>query len=121
MSLLPHVRMQCKEEMRFMSQDKQCPTILLPDDPATSDELGGAHQRVTKAISQLIKSESGGITVGLEGKWGSGKSTVVKLLENELPSSDRNRYSIFYFDAWAHEGDPLRLLNYSFSESSFSS
>jgi hypothetical protein len=87
-----------------MENDK-CPTVFLEDQPSNVDILGGAHERLTDAIVQLIKMEKGGITIGIEGTWGSGKSTVIKLLSKKI---ENESIHICYFDAWAHEGDPLR-------------
>jgi len=44
--------------------------------------------------------------VGLEGGWGAGKTTVVNLLTDLLQR--QSDLSVFRFDAWAHQGDPLR-------------
>ena len=80
----------------------------LPDQASVSDELGGGHQRIADAISDFIQNEKneGGITIGLEGRWGAGKSTIIELLKEKCPD---NCY-IFIFDAWAHENDPLRRI-----------
>ncbi|MEA2711337.1 MAG: hypothetical protein QOF78_3938, partial [Phycisphaerales bacterium] len=77
---------------------------LLDDLPATTDAFGG-HLRVSEAIWQLVDRESGGKAIALEGSWGSGKSTIVQMLRNRMESAGN---SVFVFDAWAHEGDPLR-------------
>ncbi|MFZ7133369.1 MAG: P-loop NTPase fold protein [Eubacteriales bacterium] len=89
-----------------------CPTYLIEDSPAEEDLLSpdelGPHKRVSKAVVDLIRSdEPGGKMIGLEGSWGSGKSTVVTLLQRQLEPD--NNIGILTFDAWAHEGDPLRL------------
>ena len=42
--------------------------------------------------------------IGLEGKWGSGKSNVIELLQNELS----NKYYFFCFDAWGNQEDLQR-------------
>ena len=42
--------------------------------------------------------------IGLEGKWGSGKSNVIKMLEEELKDS----YTFFCFDAWGNQEDLQR-------------
>ncbi len=76
-------------------------TKLIRDSPASSDSFG-SHDRVANAISHMINNEEGGIAIALEGTWGSGKSTVVKLLDSQTTDN------LFIFDAWAHEGDPLR-------------
>ncbi len=85
-----------------MSTEKDCITKLLNDDPAVHDNFG-PHEKVAAAILELICKEEGGKSIGLTGSWGSGKSTVVKLLEQKLP----DKTEMFIFDAWAHEGDPL--------------
>ncbi len=82
-----------------------CPTHLIPDAPADEDAFG-PHSRVANAIADLVRSERGGKTIGLEGGWGSGKSTVVNLLRSELESEPN--IAVAVFDAWAHQGDPLR-------------
>jgi|GEM_PF-2473669 len=96
-----------------MTEVNECPTKLIEDVPATNDGLAcngdiQPHQRVANTIAELIKSpnESGGKMIGLEGGWGSGKTSVVRMLTKAL-ENDGDR-SVFIFDAWAHEGDPLR-------------
>lgn len=44
--------------------------------------------------------------IGLEGKWGSGKSNVIKLLEVEL--NKKGAYTFFQFDAWGNQEDLQR-------------
>ncbi len=41
------------------------------------------------------------ITVGLYGDWGSGKSSVLKIIENQL--KDDNDVIVIYFDGWTFE------------------
>lgn len=85
-----------------------CRTVLIEDVPASDDAFGpeGPHNRVARAIAELIRSESGGKVVGLEGSWGSGKSTVVNLVRRHFANDQQ--VAVQVFDAWAHEGDPLR-------------
>lgn len=87
-----------------------CDTRLLPDLPADDDAFG-SHLRVAKAMIELVLQESGGRAVALTGSWGSGKSTVVKLLGRGLKNAAADggtHATVFTFDAWAHRGDPLR-------------
>lgn len=86
-----------------MNVSKACRTILLPDSPAQTDAFG-SHERLASAIAELISSDTGGKSIALTGSWGSGKSTVITLLKSKLEAYAR----VFVFDAWAHEGDPLR-------------
>ncbi|RLB33490.1 MAG: hypothetical protein DRH12_18340, partial [Deltaproteobacteria bacterium] len=66
-------------EEKEQKQEKECPTHLLSDLPASEDAFGG-HARVARAIAKLLEEEEGGKAIALIGTWGSGKSTVVKIL-----------------------------------------
>jgi hypothetical protein len=100
-----------------------CSTKLIPDVPLEEGSLDNEnpHRRLARAIADLIRSEDGGISVGLEGSWGAGKTSVVRLLQKELGSrgelvapgcpgqgTGEMEFTLINFDAWAHEGDPLR-------------
>ena len=82
-----------------------CRTVLLDDSPTTEDSF--RHSTIAEAIAQLILDENGGRAIALTGAWGSGKSTVVRLLDEKLKESGR-QVRLVTFDAWAHQGDPLR-------------
>jgi len=85
----------------------QCRTVTLTDEPEESDAFSGPHQRIANALAGLIQpADARGISIGVEGSWGSGKSTVARLLTRKL-EGDENVATVS-FDAWAHEGDPLR-------------
>jgi KAP family P-loop domain len=116
-SMLDH----CGDEPSVTSK---CPTNVISDDPALNDyfDSNKAYQRVVDAILDLIRSdpEAGGISIGLEGQWGTGKTTIINLLRKKIDetreigegdSTKRTKGNeiLIMFDAWAHEGDPLRL------------
>jgi hypothetical protein len=83
---------------------KGCPTNLLQDRPSAEDIFGGSHERVSSAMGDLIESEQIGRPIALTGPWGSGKSSILHMLQKRLTKTA----DVFIFDAWAHEGDPLR-------------
>ena len=73
---------------------------------------GKSHQDTAKAIKNIITREDDSCNViGIDGGWGSGKSNLVKLIENEIYSKDnpeRLKYRFFTYDAWGHQEDLQR-------------
>ena len=62
---------------------------------------------MAKAIARAIKENPTIKVVGLLGKWGSGKSTIIKEVSVGL-SKDNPKHLTFAYDAWLHQHDPLR-------------
>lgn len=44
------------------------------------------------------------ISVGVFGGWGTGKSTVLRLVEAQLPAAEANTILLVKFDAWVYQG-----------------
>ena len=82
---------------------ERCPTKLLADTPAETDAFG-SHERVARSIAEVVLTESGGKAIGLEGGWGAGESTIVKLISQ----TKERTHKIAVFDMWSHQDDPLR-------------
>ena len=95
----------CEESV--LADKKRCRTNLIPDDPEDADAFG-SHGRVADAIVDVVRKEVGGKSIGLEGGWGSGKSTIVRLVRDRLTGDSNDEHEVFVFDTWAHQGDPLR-------------
>ena len=93
-----------------MSNYKTVQFKVLPDNCSAEDLLDDrTHQRIADKLYEIISANpQEGLTIGLEGEWGSGKSTVVKLLQEKLKENKANKTFVFYIDAWEHEGDHLR-------------
>ncbi|MFW1909837.1 P-loop NTPase fold protein [Acinetobacter ursingii] len=83
---------------------------ILNDDAAIEDLFEHkTHQHSAATLHQVINSSNGNITIGLEGSWGAGKSTVINMFRQNL--IEYNETTLFFlFDAWAHEDDPLRRI-----------
>ena len=79
---------------------------LLKGEPSTTDKFsGGGHERTARSLSAAINSFRGeNRSIGLEGAWGSGKSTIVEIANKHLQGNqDGFKYHIFTFDLWANQ------------------
>lgn len=93
------------------TNDKGYNFKILNEDVANCDLFEDqTHERVSKNLFKIIQSSEKGVTIGLEGAWGAGKSTVIKLLKDKFKEQENEKILFFMFDAWAHDGDPLRRI-----------
>ncbi|NME35322.1 MULTISPECIES: P-loop NTPase fold protein [Fusobacterium] len=78
---------------------------FLSDKPEGIDSFQSqAHTKIVNVIAETIKKDEIKL-IGLEGEWGSGKSNIVKLLENKL---SKEEYIFYTYDAWGHQEDLQR-------------
>jgi hypothetical protein len=79
---------------------------FLSSKPTGEDKFaGGSHKKTAKIISETIRKESlEKRVIGLEGEWGSGKSNVIKIIQDELGKE----YYTFIFDSWGNQEDLTR-------------
>ena len=70
-------------------------------DKETSKDLLGytVHAELLKSV--VTNDKNLPITVGLYGDWGSGKSSILKILEEDLKKDDNT--VVVYFDGWSFE------------------
>ena len=87
--------------------------IVLPDHPAHEDKFqGGGHKRAAEALAHAVEqlADKDG-AIGLEGPWGSGKSTVINLASEHFSKNGNGTrtHRVFTFDLWLHNPDILKL------------
>ena len=70
-------------------------------------KLDDGQAKIVEQLNELIDDPSMNV-IGLEGEWGSGKSTILKNLTKKF---NKDVYS-YEYDLWTHQEDNLR---YSFS------
>jgi hypothetical protein len=83
---------------------------LLPDKPLgydenTPDAVLFGYNDLADSLLATIKHAPTPFTIGLFGKWGTGKSTVINLLKTKI---DSKTHKIVIYDAWKYEKDDLR-------------
>lgn len=77
-------------------------------DVASDKDFFGTHDKVASAIAEVVQTNTEIKVIGLLGTWGSGKSTVVHLLDKHLSASKSTTSLVFTYDAWLHQSDPPR-------------
>ncbi|WP_095124617.1 P-loop NTPase fold protein [Pseudomonas sp. Irchel s3a12] len=66
--------------------------------PATQDVFpGGSHDKVASAIHGLLLSDGPSKVVGLDGEFGSGKSSILYMLKSKLTAADSD-FRVWVFD-----------------------
>jgi hypothetical protein len=76
--------------------------LFLPDEPIeelTEDAFG--HIAFVDTLYKCVKDSEYKINIGLFGKWGVGKTSILKLLFKHIKENDKNTKT-FLFDAWRY-------------------
>lgn len=95
-------------DMELEGSDRGRSIRFIRDEPADQDALS-SHAPLAKVVASTIRQQPELKVIGLLGHWGSGKSTVVKLIQAEF-KRDGGEKEVFCFtyDAWLHQSDPPR-------------
>ena len=71
------------------------------DRPAKEDSLGRSHFAKALSRSLVLPKDSPGLVVGIEGSWGSGKSTLIGFITNSLGEiTDDSAPIVVEFNPW---------------------
>lgn len=93
-------------KMKFLSK-KVCADDLFE---------GESHKGIAKKIASILRGDECKI-IGIDGEWGSGKSNLVSLVEQQLKAAKENSneateescsFVTFVYDAWGHQTDLQR-------------
>jgi len=80
--------------------------IFISSNPCGEDQFESKSQeRIAGNISNIIKNNDSCHIIGIDGEWGSGKSNVVKMVQDKL---EKEEYHFFVYDAWGHQEDLQR-------------
>jgi len=77
------------------------------NNPFDNCKLG--RQKYAEVLTSIINSYSDGFVLAIDNKWGTGKTTFVKMWEQDLKDKE---YQTVYFNAWENdfENNPLTAL-----------
>lgn len=87
------------------------------DEPAKKDFLQRKdYAKAFAKLSQLCKTP---LVIGLYGGWGIGKTTLMKMIHEEIKDSSESRSLVIWFNAWQHQFDDNPALSLLHSIVSF--
>ena len=101
----PFIAMRQKADAKPELQPTFLPDLPLPADKEKDAVFG--HDSIARNLSKIIQSCPSPFTIGLFGKWGTGKTTVINLLISNLRSA-KKPMAVATVDAWKYEEDSLR-------------
>jgi len=82
------------------------------DQPIAADkeqDIRFGHLDIVDNLKKIILNCPSPFTIGLFGKWGSGKTTILNALRKKLQDNDnKDNIAVVSFDVWKYEGDSLR-------------
>lgn len=83
---------------------------LISDLPVDSSKDGLGFVDYGNALADAVDNTDGPLTVGVYGEWGSGKSSLMKMIEERLltkvtnrDGEDKPRVATVWFNAWRYE------------------
>lgn len=79
---------------------------FIPEQISESDRF--QHKAVARVLARAIVRHAHLRTIGLLGKWGSGKSTTIGFLPEAVESQSGQPCLLFTYDAWLYQSDAPR-------------
>ena len=80
------------------------------DQPIAADreqDVRFGHLDIADNLKKIILNCLSPFTIGLFGRWGSGKTTILNVLRKKLKDNE-DKIAVVNFDVWKYEGDSLR-------------
>jgi len=82
-------------------KDKNLKFNILKDEPLTNKEADRfGYSDIADKLINIIENVKPPFTIGLYGEWGSGKTSICKLVEKNLEKD--KKFKVFYFDVWKY-------------------
>jgi len=81
------------------------------DQPIAADkeqDIRFGHLDIVDNLKKIILNCPSPFTIGLFGKWGSGKTTILNALRKKMQDNNKDNIAVVSFDVWKYEGDSLR-------------
>jgi hypothetical protein len=74
----------------------------------SQDDSFGTHAVFAQLLYELAQNCVTPFTVGLYSSWGTGKTSVAKMLEQKISAENPRKVGYVYLDVWKYVSDPLK-------------
>jgi len=64
-------------------------------------------KKYADTLKNIVKKSKTPLTIGIFGEWGSGKSSVINTVKNNI---NKNKIKFIIYDAWKYQGDSFRRM-----------
>jgi hypothetical protein len=83
---------------------------ILPDEEVTSVKADafGIHTAYAKLLQKIATNCPTPFAIGLYSTWGSGKTSIIRLLQEIVSGDSQSSLIIVYLDVWKYSSDPLK-------------
>lgn len=84
-----------------LRKDARGQTMLIPDHETAVDFLN--YEAISRTVVELLNDNRKRLlTIGIHGDWGAGKSSILKMVEDDL--SEEKDVACLWFNGWAFQG-----------------
>ncbi|HXC31280.1 MAG TPA: P-loop NTPase fold protein [Verrucomicrobiae bacterium] len=82
----------------------------MPDEEVTSlkADAFGVHTAYAKLLQRVASDCPTPFAIGLYSTWGSGKTSIIRLLQEIVAANGQSALTIVYLDVWKYSSDPLK-------------
>jgi DNA polymerase III delta prime subunit len=93
-----------KQKERKLKKRKSSETYFYSDNPVSNnrDDKLNRKRFVDHVVSNLYKMKDENLTIGFYGKWGTGKTSIFKMIKETIENENdkKDKYLIFEFKPW---------------------
>ena len=76
---------------------------IIIDEPRIERNIGFSES--SSLLAKVLEHSSPRFTVGIFGGWGTGKTTLMKMIKNEIDKISNEKILTIWFDAWRYENE----------------
>jgi predicted KAP-like P-loop ATPase len=95
---------QAKANNKGLNTKARAKIKIIPDEPASEDAFKSqTFDKHSKKLADIIRYSRPKFAIGIFGEWGTGKTTMMKMIEKQLKENYHPDVLPVWFNAWKYE------------------